>query len=83
MDVLQEAVIEWIQGERVPISRTELVREIMSLSSHCKLWPIATERQWHAAIDSVVKDYLIAEKDGVLSLVSVVELAKEVQLELF
>ncbi len=86
MDVLQSSVLEWIQGERVPISRAELVREIMRLSGYCDLWPVATASQWHEAIDAVVKQSLITELNGKLRLAVIAETqpeAKETQLDLF
>lgn len=68
MDALTEAIVEWVAGERVQIGRLQLIAEIRHMASHCKLWPHATVSQWNEAIESAVKQNLIVERDGKLSL---------------
>jgi hypothetical protein len=82
---LEEAVIEWLEGERLGQSRKQLVDEIDRLARTCKLWPAATRGQWERAIDSVVKQNLITETDGTLRLAEQVETESKdaEQLELF
>lgn len=85
MDVLQEAVLEWIQGERIPQTRWSVIQGIILLSSHCQLWPIATADEWGEAIDATCKQGLLVESGGVLKLVSATEPepTEAKQLELF
>jgi hypothetical protein len=87
MDVLQEAVLEWIQGERIPQSRQQVIAELRTIASHCSEWPHATVSEWSRAIDATCKQGLLVESDGVLKLITVaateLEPTEAKQLELF
>jgi hypothetical protein len=87
MDALQEAVLEWIQGERIPQTRFSVIADLRTMASHSKLWPHATVSEWSRAIDATCKQGLLVESDGVLKLITVAatepEPAEAKQLELF
>lgn len=85
MDVLQEAVLEWIQGERIPQTRFQVIADLRTMASHCKLWPHATVSEWSRAIDAAIWNKEIVESDGVLKLVTATEPepTEAKQLELF
>jgi len=87
MDALQEAVLEWIQGERITQSRMQVIAHLRTMASHCKLWPHATVSEWSRAIDATCKQGLLVESDGVLKLITVAATEPEPtevkQLELF
>lgn len=84
MDDLIQAVVEWLQGERVPQKRLNVVAELAKMSQLLPEWPTATTGQWSDAVDQAVKKNLIADRNGYLHLV-VTEPPKtdEIQLELF
>lgn len=77
--------MEWLEGERLGQSRSSMIAEIDRLARNCKLWPVATRGQWERAIDSVVKQNLITERDGVLHIAERCEPESTAakQLELF
>lgn len=79
---LTDALVEWVAGERVPLSRYRLVEEITRFARHSSAWPSATPRQWGEAVDSAIKHGLLAERDGVIKVVSASEPSAN-QLELF
>lgn len=85
MYALQEAVVEWIQGERIPQSRMQVIADLRTMASHCNLWPHATLSEWSRAIDATCKQGLLVESDGVLKLVAATEPepTEVKQLELF
>ena len=84
MDVLTEAVIDWVKGERIHQTRQELIDSLVLLTRHCDVWPIATPRQWNEAIDSAIEQNLITEVDGKVMLATVTEPEPtKLQLELF
>lgn len=86
MSDLVPALVEWLSGERVPLSRFRLVEEITLFARHSRSWPTATPRQWGEAVDSACKQGLLVERDGVILIASATELKrtdKQVQLDLF
>lgn len=86
-DALREAVVEWLESERLGMSRSDLVREIDRMAKHSKLWPLASKGQWNAAVDETISLGLVTEEHGILRVVTkpVVQEAQEAQkqLELF
>lgn len=84
MNDLETAVLEWLAGERGGCDRDVMLREIGRLARHGKLWPTASQRSWDAAIESLVKQGLIAEKNGKLKLEPTeAPKAPQQQMELF
>ena len=85
MNALTEAVVEWVQGERIPQTRWQVIQGIVLLSRHCQSWPMATADQWGEAIDATCKEGLLVESDGVLRLATAMEpeQTESKQLELF
>lgn len=71
MNALTEAVVEWVQGERIPQTRFSVIAELRTLANHCTSWPNATISQLNQAIDEAIKQNLITESDGVLRVVAV------------
>ncbi|MCC7334410.1 MAG: hypothetical protein IT422_04920 [Pirellulaceae bacterium] len=85
-DTLTDSLIEWLRGERVPLSRFRLVEEITLFARHSRSWPTATPRQWGEAVDSACRQGLLVERDGLILIAPATEpelTEKEVQLDLF
>mgnify|MGYP007090121534 CR=1 FL=1 len=80
---LADALVEWVEGERVPMSRYRLVEEITKFAKHSRLWPTATQRQWGEAVDSAIAQKLLVERDGVIFVVPATEPEQTKQLDLF
>lgn len=80
---LSDALVEWVEGERVPLSRYRLVEEITKFARHSRAWPSATPRQWGEAVDSAIKHGLLAERDGAIVVVVAATEPSASQLELF
>lgn len=81
-------IVEFIKSNRGPVNRREIIVEMVSVSSRCKLWPMASYEQWDAAIEHAIRDGLIIATDGgeiVCGRVeeSKKETAKSSQMELF
>ena len=84
MDVHEEAVLEWLQGERSPILRALMVQEITFQAHKCKLWPAGSSDVWDAAIGRCIKAGLVTESEGdKIKIAPPKKESKEEQLELF
>ena len=82
MNALETAVLEWLAGERGGCDRHLMLCEIGRLAKHSRLWPVASDRSWDAAIKSLVDQGLIVEKNGKLKLEPKEKTAPS-QMELF
>lgn len=83
MSALEESIVEWLKGERLPIRRDLLIQEITRLAKHGNLWPLAPASEWHRAIDTAIGNDAIVELDGGLRLATEPVKNAEKQLELF
>lgn len=81
MPDLVSDVVEWVKGERAPISRLAFLLEITQMARINRLWPEASYEQWEEAIEQAITSGKVVENNGKLSLAT--EPAAQKQLELF
>lgn len=61
---LEDAVVEWLSGERHGQHRHLLIEDIMRLAKHSDVWPVAERYMWERAVTSCLASGAIAEKSG-------------------
>ena len=78
-----DALIEFLAGERRPISRATLLTWIARHERIRKDWPSLTVDQWEKVLENALEEMLVNEADGMLFLPSEKPLKKDTQGSFF
>lgn len=77
------ALIEFLAGERRPISRATLLTWIARHEKFRKDWPVLTVSQWEQVLENSLEVMLVIEDCGLLCLPPEVPAKKDTQGSLF
>lgn len=83
MSDLTADVVDYLKGERVPITRQAFVLGIVTLSTHSNAWQRATHEQWSEALDRCIKSGAVVEEGGKVRIASARPKDVQTQMELF
>lgn len=84
MTDLTSEIAEYCKNvERKPVKRLELIQNLMRDAQVTRAWPIATLRQWEAALESACKRGLLVRTSETIWIPVVAVEAKPVQGSLF
>lgn len=83
MSQLESDVVDYLKGERVPITRQAFVVGIVTLSTHSNAWQRATHEQWGEALDRCIKSGSVVEEADKVRVAPARPKGVQTQMELF